>query len=339
MSYIGAQPTTAAFPFDQFSGNGSTTAFTLSYAPASSTSIVVSISGVVQNPNTYSVSGLTLTFSPAPPTGTNNIGVLYLGLPVQVGVPTPGSTAQFALGSAANPSITFLGDTNTGIYSPGADTLAFTEGGTEVMRIDSSGNVGVGTSSPVATLTVGNAKVLGWPNATGGFNGTTLGTQIFKFSDNNLYIDNLDASTSTIFRRNGNAESARIDGSGNFFFNSGYGSSAIAYGCRAWVNFNGTGTVAIRASGNVTSITDNGTGDYTVNFTTAMPDANYAPVCGTSPAIAVSGTAGSWYFGVKTDASGNPTTKSTSACRVTNAYLNGPGAVADAPELYAAFFR
>lgn len=47
------------------------------------------------------------------------------------------------------------------------------------------------------------------------------------------------------------------------------------YKCRAWVNFNGTGTVAIRASGNVSSITDNGTGDYTVNFTSAMPDANY----------------------------------------------------------------
>ena len=46
--------------------------------------------------------------------------------------------------------------------------------------------------------------------------------------------------------------------------------------CRAWVNFNGTGAVAIRASGNVTSITDNGTGDYTINFTTAMPDANYS---------------------------------------------------------------
>jgi hypothetical protein len=50
------------------------------------------------------------------------------------------------------------------------------------------------------------------------------------------------------------------------------------YKCRAWVNFNGTGTVAIRAAGNVTSITDNGTGDYTVNFTTALPDANYAGV-------------------------------------------------------------
>jgi len=45
---------------------------------------------------------------------------------------------------------------------------------------------------------------------------------------------------------------------------------------KAWVNFNGTGTVAIRASFNVSSITDNGTGDYTVNFTTAMPDTNYA---------------------------------------------------------------
>lgn len=49
-----------------------------------------------------------------------------------------------------------------------------------------------------------------------------------------------------------------------------------AFFCRAWVNFNGTGTVAIRASGNVTSITDHGVGNYTVNLTTAMPDANYA---------------------------------------------------------------
>jgi hypothetical protein len=54
--------------------------------------------------------------------------------------------------------------------------------------------------------------------------------------------------------------------------------SAPIYACRAWVNFNGTGTVAIRASGNVTSITDNGGGDYTLNFTTAMPDADYASV-------------------------------------------------------------
>ena len=51
--------------------------------------------------------------------------------------------------------------------------------------------------------------------------------------------------------------------------------TAPVYACRAWVNFNGTGTVAIRSSGNVSSITDNGTGNYTVNFATAMVDANY----------------------------------------------------------------
>ena len=52
--------------------------------------------------------------------------------------------------------------------------------------------------------------------------------------------------------------------------------SAPIYASRAWVNFNGTGTVAIRASGNVSSITDNDVGNYTINFTTAMPDANYS---------------------------------------------------------------
>lgn len=57
--------------------------------------------------------------------------------------------------------------------------------------------------------------------------------------------------------------------------------SAPSYTCRAWVNFNGTGTVAIRASGNVSSITDNGTGNYQVNFASALPDANYA-VTGTT---------------------------------------------------------
>jgi hypothetical protein len=95
MSYIGVSPSTAAFPFDQFSGNGTTTAFTMSYAPASTTSMVVCISGVVQNPNTYGISGLTLTFSTAPPTGTNNIAVLYLGIPA-TSVTTPGNSAYLS---------------------------------------------------------------------------------------------------------------------------------------------------------------------------------------------------------------------------------------------------
>mgnify|MGYP003624455141 CR=1 FL=1 len=64
-------------------------------------------------------------------------------------------------------------------------------------------------------------------------------------------------------------------GTTNFGFDSGFGSAGIAFGVRAWVNFNGTGTVAIRDSGNVSSITDHGTGLFTANFATNMPDVNY----------------------------------------------------------------
>lgn len=63
-------------------------------------------------------------------------------------------------------------------------------------------------------------------------------------------------------------------------FNSGYGSVASAYGCRAWANFNGTGTIAIRASGNISSLTDYGVGDYGFNFSNAMPDQSYVIVGG-----------------------------------------------------------
>lgn len=90
---------------------------------------------------------------------------------------------------------------------------------------------------------------------------------------------------------------------GDLSFNSGYGSVATAYGCRAWVNFNGTSTVAIRASGNVSSITDNGVGEYTVNFTTAMPDANYA-VAGSVQNTTLNG-------GTFTSSAGNNLTTST----------------------------
>jgi hypothetical protein len=81
MSYIGNQPTTVAFLTDQFSGTGSQTAFTLSAAPANTASIIVAVSGVLQDPSTYSVSGTTLTFSAAPPAGTGNISVRFLGIP------------------------------------------------------------------------------------------------------------------------------------------------------------------------------------------------------------------------------------------------------------------
>jgi len=90
-----------------------------------------------------------------------------------------------------------------------------------------------------------------------------------------------DNSGSLQFQTNGTTTAVTIDTSQNLQFNSGYGSVATAYGCRAWVNFNGTGTVAIRASGNVSSITDLATGTYTVNLTNTISDANYGIMIGT----------------------------------------------------------
>lgn len=85
---------------------------------------------------------------------------------------------------------------------------------------------------------------------------------------------------------------------------------APVYACRAFVNFNGTGTVAIRASGNVSSITDNGTGDYAVNFTTALPDANYTVVTGLGSPVPAT------LINVNISAGAGDVTPTTSAFRV-----------------------
>lgn len=112
--------------------------------------------------------------------------------------------------------------------------------------------------------------------------------------------------------------------SGNINFNGWLNDDGSEnYKCRAWVNFNGTGTLAIRASGNVSSITDGGTGDYTVNFTTAMPDANYSLVLSTT-------------YGSANGFSGlSPT---TTAARV-NSYTTTTGAALDSAYVNVAIFR
>lgn len=140
-------------------------------------------------------------------------------------------------GSAGTPALQGT-DTNTGMYFPGADRIAFAEGGVQV---------------------------------------------------------------------------GEFDASGNFLFNSGFGSAAVAYGCRAWVNFNGTGTVAIRASGNVSSITDNNVGDYTVNFTNAMPDVNYSTVVAGGTNSSIFGSSINLRFDLST----------VSAARLQTGYYNG----------------
>ena len=90
----------------------------------------------------------------------------------------------------------------------------------------------------------------------------------------------VDGSVTTPKLADGSVTTAKIaDGSVTApKLNGAQSGSAPVFGVRAWVNFNGTGTVAVRASGNLSSIVDNGLGDYTINFATALPDANYAVV-------------------------------------------------------------
>tara|TARA_R110002126_G_scaffold114999_1_gene253707 strand:+ start:53 stop:493 length:441 start_codon:yes stop_codon:yes gene_type:complete len=130
------------------------------------------------------------------------------------------------------------------------------------------------------------------------------------------------ADTSGIITLQNNGTNAVTITSGNLQFNSGYGSVATAYGCRSWVNFNGTGTPAIRASGNVTSITDGGTGIYEIVFTTAMPDANYASVGMSTDNRVV----GSGLIGVNT----------ASACKIS---VQSSGTLVDEPYIFVAIFR
>jgi hypothetical protein len=196
------------------------------------------------------------------------------------------STPDIANGAITTPKIADGAVTNAKIATGSVTPDRLSTGG---IYWDASGNVGIGTTILGSNdFLVSESKPAGSVQAnivntdTGGTSASYIfasqgAVQTLLSSYGNSFGQTGTATGSNhpfIFLTNG-VERGRFDTSGNFLFNSGYGSVATAYGCRAWVNFNGTGTVSIRASGNVSSITDNGTGDYTVNFSNAMPDANY----------------------------------------------------------------
>jgi hypothetical protein len=203
-------------------------------------------------------------------------GTTTLTLPTTSGtliVNSGAQTIEFADGSASTPSITNSGDTNTGMFFPAANTIAFAEGGTEQMRLTDTGllqfNSGYGS---VATAYGCRA----WVNFNGAANSNLTGT----------YSQTGTTVTVTITAHGYvTGQSAFLD------FTSG---TAVDGVYTVTVTDANTFTVTqasrttsgnvtdrrntIRASGNVSSVADNGTGKYIINFTTAMPDANYSPV-------------------------------------------------------------
>ena len=265
---------------DAFSGNGSTVAFTLSGDAGSENNTQVFVSGVYQEKDTYSLSGTTLTFSTAPPTGTGNIEVVWTA-PLSIGVPSDGTVTTAKI---ADSNVTYAKIQNV----TAAKVLGRNTSGSGVVQelpiaVDSSGNVGIGASTLLYKFTINNNGSQLLLNNSGGGQFTTIdyanaGTvkaNAYWDQTNSFFVIGSDASAPVLIKTGG-VERLRLDTSGNLLFNSGFGSSATAFGCRAWVNFNGTGTVAITGSGNVSSITDGGTGLYTINFTTAMPDTAFA---------------------------------------------------------------
>lgn len=97
MAYLGNLPTSATFAIDSFNGDNSTVNFTLREAPVTTSSILVFVGGIRQHTDTYSLSGTTLTFTEAPPSGTNNIQVLFLGLGASPHIPSDYSVSTIKI--------------------------------------------------------------------------------------------------------------------------------------------------------------------------------------------------------------------------------------------------
>lgn len=367
MAYIGQNslpfdPFRSAAPVsdaDRFSGNASTTTFTLSRAVSFPTDIEVFVENVQQEPIvSYSVSGASLTFTEAPPTGTNNVYVVYRNYQTGAQITLPdgsvtynklannirlfttdnftsngtvstfslseqpadantvlvtidgivqratehyglsGKTITFTSTPASNSliSIRHLGfrTTTTVTAIPPGTTLSnpvVTNGMSVTGDVTVSGNVSMNllnfsyiASNDIASFTDMQAVVANCTTASGNtsvtYRSNTAAISVGMFvtgatiNVGSVVTSVVNANTITISSAaaNSSTNTSLTFYTPNKLLVSHVASPGV---CKAWVNFNGTGTVAIRAAFNVSSITDNGTGLYTVNFTTAMADANY----------------------------------------------------------------
>ena len=225
MPYIGKNPVIGNFVKLDAIVTSATATYNLTnggvaYFPQTANNCIVSLNGVIQSPTSaYTISGSTIVFSDALTASDSIDFILVLGDVLSIGTPSDATVtnAKLALtaGSAGTPTISTAADTNTGIFFPAADTIGFAEGGTEVMRIDSSGQVGIGTSSPLAQLSV--QTTAGSNTGFLRFNDVTYGGQI-RFGknegiSNDAVLGTWGANNTLIFTDS--TERMRIDSSGN----------------------------------------------------------------------------------------------------------------------------
>ena len=412
MSYLGnsslpfdpfrsAAPTSDA---DRFSGNASTATFTLSRAVSFPTDVEVFVENVQQEPITsYSVAGTSLTFTEAPPTGTNNVYVVYRNYQTGAQITLPdgsvtynklannirlfttdnftsnGTVSTFSLSEQPADANTVLVTVDgivqraTEHYGLSGRTITFTStpASNSLISIRHLGfrttttvtaiPPGTSFSNPVITngmSITGNVSIAGTLDVAGyantatfadtlgvAANCTTLsGSTQVTYRSNTAAITvgmlvtgatiNIGTTVTSISNANTLIISAAAANSSTNTSLSFYTTNKLLAShvsspglCKAWVNFNGTGTVRIRAAFNVSSITDNGTGIYTINFTTAMPDANYAATSMTdrSSACAV-------LFHLDGE------TKTTSALQLRNQRTDNNGQI-DSRQSYVSIFR
>ena len=226
----------------------------------------------------------TVTFNSNVQRGSSNLHStgLALGAGSTVGAVT-GVTTYYGDGSqltGIDATKIITGNTSVETSDTGSDGLVkVLVDGSEKVRINNNGQIGINTTSPDTFIHVGSA---------------TTNTHFLKFEADmgagnnrvlNIFGPDIDNTTAPFTFQTGNGYLFKCDAEHSFEIdsnrivkvNNGFGSLAPIYGIRAWMRYRGD-TNALDGSANVSSVTDNATGDFTMNFTTAMSDANYAVI-------------------------------------------------------------